>query len=491
MEIKSKVIFKSDLSKSISSGYLLFFINNIVALFLTPYMLQFISKEEYGLYILCVDFLAWVSFMEFGTNKVVESKAGHLIANKDDDGLNKTFNASFFFQIIVAAFILPFFYFLLNSGIKENQIQHVEIIIILFSVSAALSVFKNLYSALIISSKKVHLDNKIKLFNNILNYALILFLVPYIGVAGLAVINVLTVILLIVRSKYRVDSLFPKIQVKPAFFEKEELKSLFSMGMYFSLGSIATLLLMKIDSYIISIDFGFEQVAFFYITIKIFLLTQKIFQMFLNNLRPYVAQLYGGNEYDKIHSLYCIITPISFALLAFSISVGMLINKLFVSIWVGDSFFLSTEFSVLFGFWILLETHTLTARLILIPSLYKIKSLAIMRLIEAGVRISFIMIFIKLLGINSLPISSIIACLFLGVIFFSFQMKKYFFDHEVNFSSNFVFFPIILSIIIIALYFINSIYLFPYILLICSIFIGIATVIKSWKEFKTLKFLIK
>ena len=82
--------------------------------------------------------------------------------------------------------------------------------------------------------------------------------------------------------------------------------------------------------------------------------------MFLNNLRPYVAQLYGGNEYDKIHSLYCIITPISFALLAFSISVGMLINKLFVSIWVGDSFFLSTEFSVLFGFWILLETHTLT-----------------------------------------------------------------------------------------------------------------------------------
>ena len=198
--------------------------------------------------------------------------------------MNKTFNASFFFQIIVAAFIFPFFYLLLNSGIKENQIQHVEIIIILFSVSAALSVFKNLYSAIIISSKKVHLDNKIKLFNNILNYALILLLVPYIGVAGLAVINVLTVILLIVRSKYRVDSLFPKIQIKTAFFEKKELKSLFSMGMYFSLGSIATLLLMKIDSYIISIDFGFDQVAFFYITIKLFLLTQKIFQMFLNNL---------------------------------------------------------------------------------------------------------------------------------------------------------------------------------------------------------------
>ncbi|MAD12246.1 MAG: hypothetical protein CMC04_05950 [Flavobacteriaceae bacterium] len=491
MKIKSNKIFKSDLSKSISSGYLLFFINNVVAIFLTPYMLQFISKEEYGFYILCVDFLAWVSFMELGTNKVVESKSGHLIANKNDDGLNKTFNASFFFQIFVAAFIFPFFYFLLYSNINENPIQHAEIIIILFSVSAALSVFKNLYSALIISSKKVHLDNKIKLVNNIFNYTLILLLVPYIGVLGLAVISVLTSILLIVRSKYRVDSLFPKIQIKLTYFDKEELKSLFSMGIYFSLGSIASLLLVKIDSYIISIDFGFEKVAFFYITVKIFLLTQKLFQMLLSNIRPYVAQLYGGNEFDKIYTLYNIITPIYFTLLSFSISIGMLINELFVSIWVGDSFFLSIEFSVLFGFWILLETHTLSSRLILIPSLYKIKSLAIMRLIEAGVRIIFIIITIKLLGINSLPISSIIACLFFGVIFFSFQTKNYFFDHEVNFSSNFVFFPIILTIIIFSLYFANIIYLFPYVLLISSILVGVVTVMKSWKKLKTFYFLIK
>ena len=188
-------------------------------------MLQFISKEEYGLYILCVDFLAWVSFMELGVNKVVESKAGHLIATKDDDSLNITFNTSFFFQIIVAAFIFPFFYFLLSSGIKEDEIHHVEIIIILFSISASLSVFKNLYSAIIISSKKVHLDNKIKLFNDILNYALIILLVPYVGVVGLAIISVLTVILLIVRSKYRVNSLFPKIKIKTAYFEKKSLKT--------------------------------------------------------------------------------------------------------------------------------------------------------------------------------------------------------------------------------------------------------------------------
>ncbi len=489
--MKSSKIFKSDLSKSISSGYLLFFVNNIVALFLTPYMLQFISKEEYGLYILCVDFLAWVSFMELGINKVVESKAGHLIANKDYEGLNRAFNTSFFFQIVVAALILPFFYSLLSFGVRENQIEHVEIILLLFSFSAAISVFKNLFSALIISSKKVYLDNRVQFFNNILNYALILFLVPYIGVVGLAVITVLTMILLLVRSKYRVNSLFPKVQINKVFFQKEELKDLFSMGIYFSLGSIATLLLIKIDSYIIARDFGFEEVTYFYVTVKIFLLAQKVFRMFINNIRPHVAQLYGANEYEKIHSLYRVISPISLALLGFTISICMLMNELFVSIWVGDDFYLSADFSILFGFGILLESHTLTARLILIPSLYKIKNISIMRLIEAAVRITFIMIFMKLLGIHALPISSIIACLLFGVLFFGFQLRNYFADHNINCSSNFIYTPSILSVIMVALYFCGKTYLFPYVLLLISVSLGLLIISRKRDEYKLLQYLIK
>ena len=337
----------------------------------------------------------------------------------------------------------------------------------------------------------MHLDNKIKLFNNILNYSLVLLLVPFIGVVGLAAINVLTIVLVVIRSRYRIKNLFPQIKIRKQFFEKEELKKLFSLGMYFSLGSIATLLLMKIDSFIIGKDFGFEQVAFFYITIKLFMLTQKIFQMFLNNFRPHIAQLYGKKEYQKIHSFYRLLSPISFALLAFGISICMLINKLFVSIWVGYSFFLSMEFSVLFGFWIVLETHTLTARMILIPSLYKINNIGIMRFFEAVIRITFIFIFIKQLGIDSLPISSILSCLFFGVIFFSFQMKKYFTEQKVDFSSKFVFVPFVLTIVITILYLINSIFIFPYILLIFSILIGSVTIFKNLKEFKSLKFLIK
>ena len=491
MRKKAKQVFSSDIGKSISSGYLLFFINNIVALFLTPYILQFISKEEYGLYILCVDFLAWMSFLEFGTNKVIESKAGHLIANKDHKGLNRSFNTSFYFQIIVAIIILPFFYVLVQSGIGNSDLMHVNVIIILFSVSAALSVFRNLYSALIIANKKNHLDNKITLLNNILNYVLILLVVPFIGVVGLAIINVLTVILVLMRSSYRVKQLFPQIKLNKAFFEKEELKSLFSLGLYFSLGSVATLLLMKVDSYIIGKDFGFEQVAFFYITIKLFTLTQKIFQMFLNNFRPHISQFYGKKEFSKIYSFFTIISPISLAVIAFCIAIAMIINKYFINFWVGQEFFLSNEFSILFGLWVLLELHTITSRVILISSLYNIKWISFFRLFEAICRISIIILFLTSGGINILPISSVIACILLGNLFFHFQIRNYFKKNDIELKSYVILYPISLVISVFILLYNNLIDYFPYLLLCSSVIFGVFSILNNKTKIKSLSFILK
>lgn len=470
---------------------MLFFLNNIVALFLTPYMLQFISKEEYGLYILCVDFLAWVGFLEFGTNKVIESKAGHLIANNDDKDLNKSFNTSFYFQILVAVIIFPFFYFLVQSGIEENELKHVKLIILLFSISAALSVFKNLYSAVIVASKKVYLDNKIKLFNNILNYALVLSLVPFIGVVGLAAINVLTIILVVIRSRHRVKSLFPQITVRKEFFDKDELKSLFSLGMYFSLGSVATLLLMKIDSYIISQDFGFKQVAFFYITIKLFMLTQKIFQMVLKNFRPHISQLYGKKEFDRIHTFFTIISPITLATLAFGISIMMLINKFFIGIWVGEEFFISSEFSILFGFWVLLELHTITSRITLTASLHNLRWISFFRMFEAACRITIVLLFVSGVGIDILPLSSVIACMIFGNFFFHYQMRSYFKLHGIELKSYVIFVPLTLLTCLLLLSYLGKIEIFPYILLFTGIFYGGFTYMKNKAKFKKLHFLLK
>lgn len=411
---------------------MLFFVNNIVALFLTPYMLQFISQEEYGLYILCVDFLTLVSFLEFGTNKVIESKAGHQIAQGDMKGLNISFNSSFYFQVLVGIAVIPLFYLLVYSGLEGNQMKYLHLVILLFSISAGISVFRSLFSSVIIASRKVHLDNRIQLFINIFNYSLILLLTPFVGVIGLAIINVVAVILMVVRSKIRIGKLFPELKINRAYFQKDELKNLLSSGIFFSLGSIATVLLVKIDSYIIGREFGLAEVASFFITVKVFVLAQKVFQMFLNNFRPHMAQLYGKKDFEKIKTFYEISMPLLLGAGAISISIVMLINTYFVEWWVGKKFFLSYSFSVFFGFWIFLDLMTLPSRIILTASLYNLRDQSYARLMESVGRLLLIFFFLQSLGLDIMPISSVLSCFVFGNLFFLFQTKRFF--HQQNFS---------------------------------------------------------
>ncbi|MFY7989547.1 MAG: hypothetical protein ACOVO3_02375, partial [Fluviicola sp.] len=102
--------------------------NNLVALFLTPYILKFVSKEEYGLYILCVDFLAWMSFLDLGINKVIETKAAHLITKEDYVGLNKTLNTALSIQVLVSLLILPLYFLLVYLGIGRSKMDHLQLI---------------------------------------------------------------------------------------------------------------------------------------------------------------------------------------------------------------------------------------------------------------------------------------------------------------------------------------------------------------------------
>lgn len=488
-----KKVFSSDLGKSISSGYLLFFLNNVVALFLTPYMLKFITKEEYGLYIMCVDFLAWVGFLEFGTSKVLESKAGHLIAQNNNKGLNTSFNTSLFFQIIVSAIIFPLFFSLIYWGVDKPTVPHLEIIIVLFSLTASLTVFRNLFSALIIASKKIHLDNKIQIFTNILNYVLILLLAPFIGVVGLACITLLTLVLMLIRSNFRVKQLFPQIKISFSSFDKEELKRIFSLGMYFSLGSIATVLLLKIDSFVIGREFGLEMVASFYITIKLYSLLQKVFQMLLNNFRPHISQLYGKFEYDKIREFYNSIAPLTIGIGIFGVATIMIINPYFIKLWVGNGFYISDNFNLIYGIWILLELYTFLIRIILIPSLYAVRAISTMKAIEAIFRVSLLFIILNRFGIIALPISSLLGSLFLGCVFFFFCLNKYFKEHqEKGVNGTLLLLLVIISTSLITMIYINQGYFFKYFLLIFGLLSTIYSVFFQKKKLlNTLKTFMK
>lgn len=484
-------LLKSDLNKSIFSGYALFFLNNVVALFLTPYMLKFVTKQEYGLYILCVDFLAWVSFLEFGTSKVIESKAGHLIAKNNKSGLNSTYNSSFYFQLGIGLLIIPIFYFSVKLGIGSNHIEHTNLIILLFSFSAGLSVIKNLFSALIIASKKVYLDNSIQIFINILNYALVLSLTPFIGGTGLAIISLIIALLTLARSYYRVSKLYPYLSTSLKYFNINELKSIFSNGFYFSLGSIATVLISKIDTFVLGKYMGLEMITSFYISIKLFFLVQKFIQIFYNNYRPYISSCYGKEDFQGIRLFYNTTSWFLYGVSTVIIAIAIYINKIFVSAWVGKDYLMNEQFTILFGVYILLDLYTLPGRSILVSSLFKIRNQSFARLAEGFTRIAIVFVLIKLIKQNALPLSSVISGFVFGNLFFYYQINLYFKIKGLDKAFPFIYISMIIVALVSVLLFLNLSYYIPAILFIVGFFMlfySFKYELENFKLFKKLSF---
>jgi len=421
-----KKIVKSDIGKSISSGYVLFLLNNVVALFLTPYILKFVSKEEYGLYILCIDFLAWVSFLDFGINKVMETKAAHLIANEDFENLNQTINTALIIQVFIGILVIPLYYILVYFGLGDTHVKYVNIIIGFFSLSAGLSIIKNLFSSVIVASRKIHLDNRIQIFVNLLQYILVIVLVPFIDILGLAIINMLIFSLMLFRSGFRVKKLFPTFQPSVKSFDKNILNDVLKNGLFFSLSSIATLLLMKVDTFIIGKEFGLEKVASYYISIKLFMLSLKFIELLINNFRPHVSRMFIKKEFEKMKDFYefSLLTLICFGTIF--ITLVIFLNEYFVELWVGKSFFLNPYFNMFFGYYILITLFSLPSRIILVSSLHKIYLLAISRTTEGVFRISLILLFLKSDQIEFLPMTSLLSIFLFGILFFHFRIKTFF-----------------------------------------------------------------
>ena len=92
---------QSDLIRSISSGYALFFASNVTALFLTPYIIKYSGKDKYGFYLLCVELFTWIGFLEFGTAKALGPSVSQELAKENHKEILYLFNSSFWFHIIV------------------------------------------------------------------------------------------------------------------------------------------------------------------------------------------------------------------------------------------------------------------------------------------------------------------------------------------------------------------------------------------------------
>ena len=147
------------------AGALLSYVNiaitTIIPLLYTPIMLKMLGQSEYGLYSLSNSIISYLSILNFGMGSAVVRYITVASAEENKDKVERTmglflkiYGALALLVLIVGGIITIFVDSLFAKGLSVEEINKLRILMIIMSVSTAISFPLSVYSSVLISYEK-------------------------------------------------------------------------------------------------------------------------------------------------------------------------------------------------------------------------------------------------------------------------------------------------------------------------------------------------
>lgn len=400
--------------KGVTSGYLVMIVSLLVNLWLIPFVLKFLTRPEYGIFAIATDLLAWLSLANLGISAAFNSKGAHLLGSKDIKELNVVASTTFFTQLLSATVILIVGVFVtINPELlfgSDVNADNIELVVVLLVSGYTLSFIFQPMNSMLIASKQIHIDNYLKFGLLIIKTSLtVILLMNGFKLLSLAISSFVATIIITVVTWIRVKKSLPEVKIRLNLWKYDRFTFLLKKGVWFSLGGIAGILILRMDSFLIGKYISLSTVASYVITIKLYQIADTFHQQFFNTTRPFFAQMFGRKDMKSLSKMYNITFYSSFAA-AFGIGIYLL-NKWFVNLWVGPDFYLGDTINMLLCLNFILQASVLPNRIILATTFFKIVSHNIIRFVEGVIKLLASIALLYYWGIEGIIFAGLISSL--------------------------------------------------------------------------------
>ena len=394
------------------TGYASAFAGILVGLWLTPFVLRHLDREAYGIFALGSDIIGWLALLDIGIsaglNVHLAQRSGHPSAAE----ISLYASSTFFAQVVLVMLMLGIG-LIIALGFseffdvpKEFQTKTTYLMVLLV-VGSALSLGVRTFSAILVAHQQIHVDNLIQLGLLAIRTTLIVILLKSgwgllsLGLASLAAISIAASL-----SIYRSF----RLSISPSLFSWDVLKQIGGVGIWFSLGGLAGLVILNLDRMVAGKLVSLEAVTVLVLTGRLYSLAQSLLNQVSNTARPALGQLLGQGKRSEALLAYRQMFTLSNGL---AIVVGLAIlagNREFVRAWVGIENYGGTSLDValflnlLVNIWILPNRAVLSSGLVVKPQ-------ALSRIVEGFVNIALSILLTLRFGLLGVALSTSIAAL--------------------------------------------------------------------------------
>src|SRR5215475_9924002 len=96
----------SNYVKGLTTGYAATFSTIAVGLWLTPFTLRYLDREQFAVFTLASDLLMWLGLLDIGITSGLNVKAAQLSGRPDQEKLNRLASTAFYTQNLIVLFVL-------------------------------------------------------------------------------------------------------------------------------------------------------------------------------------------------------------------------------------------------------------------------------------------------------------------------------------------------------------------------------------------------
>jgi O-antigen/teichoic acid export membrane protein len=401
-------------------------ISILIPIFITPYILNGLGKDQYGLWVLLNSIIIYFSLSSFGFTTTMLREISSCLNNHEK--ISKIVSVTFYSFVVFSLLVFLFFILIyLNFDalfkIDDNLVEMAKGVFFITFLIFIFSFFASIYDNILFASNKLYIKNLLDIAKNILiaiSSVLVVYLEYTIYEIALASFFI-TLLYLICVVLFSRKGVFYTISWDN--FDLNIFKNMIRPSLHYFILSIAGLIIFNSDNIIIGAFISLSAVAVYSIGYKVVDTVQKLIFKIVDIFMPNIAVLYEKKEYETILKFHNKLMVIS---ILFSIPIYLLLyflNQWLLTLWVGSENVIEQEIMTIFILFSFVHVWVHVSA-VFVAALGIHRETSYIALVEAFLNILLSIIFAEFYGLMGIALGTLIAHLLTSAWFVNFWFYK-------------------------------------------------------------------
>lgn len=348
----------NQLKAGVVLNYVVIFLNTVVGLLYTPYMLWMMGQSEYGLYSLVASVIAYLTVLDLGFGNAIVRYTAKFRAEKKTEEQYEMFGMFFLLYLVIG--IIAFgiglgLYFnvdtLFGNTMTAVELGRARIMMLLLVANLAFTFPMSIWGSIIQAYEDFVFQKSLNIIRIILNTAVMICLLHfgYKAVAMVVVQTIFNVLTLIVNFIYCRRKLNIHIYFRFKHFHWGFLKEVAIYSFWIFLNAIMDRVYWSTGQFVLGAMVGTVAVAVFAIAIQLEGMYMQFSTAISSVFLPKVTAMVATNRSRKeISDLFIRTGRIQYIVLAYILSGFIIFGRQFIELWAGAGYSDAYIISLLF-----------------------------------------------------------------------------------------------------------------------------------------------